>query len=57
MNYKTCTYIHDTGYFCQSAAVGGREYCCYHLLNRGRLLRMAQARVRVRGYHFSPDKL
>ncbi len=53
MNYKTCTYIHDTGYLCQSAAVGGREYCCYHLRHRGRLMRMAQARAR--GQHFHLD--
>ena len=25
--YKTCKHIHDTGYFCQSAAVTGRDYC------------------------------
>ena len=46
MKYKTCTYIHDTGYLCQSAAVGGRDYCCYHLRYRGRLMRMAQHRAR-----------
>src|SRR5271165_787945 len=44
--YKTCTHIHDNGYFCQSAAVTGRDYCCYHLRYRGRLMRMAQARAR-----------
>ena len=44
--YKTCTHIHDTGYFCQSAAVTGRDYCCYHLRYRGRLMRMAQSRAR-----------
>jgi hypothetical protein len=44
--YKTCTYIHDTGYLCQSAAVGGRDYCCFHLRYRGRLMRMAQYRAR-----------
>src|SRR5450755_3594820 len=46
MEYKTCTYIHDTGYLCQSAAVGGREYCCYHLRHRGRQMRMAKQRAR-----------
>jgi hypothetical protein len=45
MNYKTCTYIHDTGYLCQSAAVGGREYCCYHLRHLGRQMRMAKQRA------------
>ncbi len=44
--YKTCKHIHDTGYFCQSAAVTGRDYCCYHLRHRGRLMRMAQYRTR-----------
>ncbi len=46
MEYKTCKHIHDTGYFCQSAAVTGRDYCCYHLRQRGRLMRMAQYRAR-----------
>ena len=53
MNYKTCTYIHDTGYLCESAAVGGRDYCCFHLRYRGCLMRMAQARAR--GHHFHLD--
>src|SRR5271166_1731539 len=53
MKYKTCTYVHDTGYLCQSAAVGGRDYCCFHLRYRGRLMRMAQARAR--GQHFHLD--
>jgi hypothetical protein len=46
MEYKTCNHVHDNGYFCQSAAVTGRDYCCYHLRYRGRLMRMAQARAR-----------
>src|SRR5271166_2715809 len=46
MEYKTCTYIHDTGYLCQSAAVGGREYCCYHLRHLGREMRRAKQRAR-----------
>src|SRR5271165_5149504 len=53
MKYKTCNYVHDTGYLCQSAAVGGRDYCCFHLRYRGRLMRMAQARAR--GQHFHLD--
>jgi hypothetical protein len=53
MNYRTCTHIHDTGYSCQSAAVGGREYCCFHLRYRGRQMRRAQ--VHARGQHFSLD--
>jgi hypothetical protein len=46
MEYKTCTFIQDNGYFCQSAAVGGREYCCYHLRHRGRQMRIAKQRAR-----------
>ena len=44
--YKTCKHVHDNGYLCQSAAVGGRDYCCHHLRYRGRLMRMAQYRAR-----------
>src|SRR5271157_2585310 len=51
MKYKTCTYVHDTGYLCGSAAVTGRDYCCYHLRYRGRLMRMAQARARGERFH------
>ena len=51
MKYKTCNFVHDTGYLCQSAAVGGRDYCCYHLRHRGRLMRMAQARARNQQFH------
>ncbi len=46
MTYKTCTHVHDNGHYCQSAAASGRDYCCYHLRHRGRLMRMAQARAR-----------
>ena len=51
VKYRTCNFVHDNGYFCQSAAVGGREYCCYHLRHRGRLMRMAQARARSQSFH------
>ena len=46
MTYKTCTHVHDNGHYCQSAAVAGRDFCCYHLRHRGRLMRMAQYRAR-----------
>ncbi len=52
MSYKTCNHVHDNGYFCESAAVKGRDYCCYHLRYRGRLMRMAQARARNQRYLF-----
>src|SRR5664279_6505052 len=51
MNYKTCTYVQDTGYLCQSAAVGGRDYCCFHLRYRGRQMRRAQYRARGERFH------
>ena len=51
MKYRTCNFVHDTGYLCQSAAVGGRDYCCYHLRHRGRLMRMAQARAHSQHFH------
>ena len=53
MNYKTCNHLYDDGNHCGSAAVTGRDYCCYHLRYRGRLMRMAQARAR--GQHFHLD--
>src|ERR1035438_7314082 len=46
MKFKTCTFVNDTGYLCQSAAVGGREYCCYHLRHLGRQMRRAKQRAR-----------
>ena len=46
MNFKTCTYTHDTGRHCKSAAVTGRAFCGYHLNYRGRLMRMARYRAR-----------
>jgi hypothetical protein len=44
--YKTCTYIHDDGNICNSAAVTDRNLCLYHLSHRARLMRMAQYRAR-----------
>ncbi len=38
-----CTYIHDDGRSCRSAAVRGRNFCLFHLRHRGNLMRMAQA--------------
>ena len=50
MEYRTCTYIHDDGGICNSAAVTDRNLCLYHLRHRARLMRMAQ--YRARGKHF-----
>jgi len=46
MEYRTCTYIHDDGGICNSAAVTDRNLCLYHLRHRARLMRMAQYRAR-----------
>ena len=46
MEFRTCTYIHDDGNLCNSAAVTDRNLCFYHLDHRARLMRMAQYRAR-----------
>ncbi len=46
MEYRTCTYIHDDGGICKSAAVTDRNLCLNHLRHRARLMRMAQYRAR-----------
>jgi len=43
---KTCHHIKEDGRRCGSAAVTDRDYCHFHLLIRGRRLKMAQARAR-----------
>ena len=43
--FPLCTYIHDDGHHCRSAAVRGQQFCLYHLRHRGRLMRMAQSRA------------
>ena len=43
--FPLCTYLHDDGHQCRSAAVRGRQFCLYHLRHRGRLMRMAQSRA------------
>ncbi len=45
MEYRTCTYIHDDGGICSSAAVTDRNLCLNHLRHRARLMRMAQYRA------------
>jgi hypothetical protein len=46
MEYRTCTYIHDDGRICNSAAVTDRNLCLYHLRHRARLMRMAKYHAR-----------
>src|SRR5271157_2194414 len=43
---QTCSHIRENGAFCQSVALRGREYCRFHLRERGRCLEMARARAR-----------
>jgi len=43
---QTCNHIRENGAFCQSVALRGREYCRFHLRERGRRLKMARARAR-----------
>lgn len=43
---KTCRHIRENGAFCGSIAAKGRDYCPYHLRERGRRLKMARARAR-----------
>ena len=46
MEFRTCTFLHDDGNLCNSAAVTDRNLCFYHLDHRARLMRMAQYRAR-----------
>src|SRR5271157_3583721 len=48
---KTCNHIRENGAFCQSVALRGREYCRFHLRERGRRLKMARARARGERWH------
>ncbi len=43
---KTCGQLRENGRLCGSIAVSGRDYCCFHLQDRGRRLRMARNRAR-----------
>jgi hypothetical protein len=50
MEIRTCTFIHDDGNLCNSAAVTDRNLCLYHLSHRVRLMRMAQYRARAQRF-------
>ena len=45
MKLNTCHHSFDNGSFCKSPALRGRDYCCYHLNHRGRLMRIARKRA------------
>ncbi|HVP49960.1 MAG TPA: hypothetical protein VMT56_01930 [Candidatus Bathyarchaeia archaeon] len=43
MQYPTCRHVKEDGIYCGSPAVRNRQYCYYHLMQRGRRLRRALA--------------
>ena len=45
MELKTCHHSFDNGSFSKAPALRGRDYCCYHLNHRGRLMRIARERA------------
>jgi hypothetical protein len=46
LEYRTCNHVKEDGTFCGSPALDGRDYCYYHLTQRGRRMHRAQARRR-----------
>ena len=42
----TCRHLKENGCMCGSLAISGRDYCGFHLRERGRRLKMARARAR-----------
>ncbi len=43
MQYETCRHIKEDGTYCGSPSLKERQYCYYHLMQRGRRLRRARA--------------
>ena len=43
MQYETCRHVKEDGTYCGSPSLRDREYCYYHLTERGRRLRRARA--------------
>ncbi len=43
MQYETCSHIKEDGTYCGSPSLKNRQYCYYHLMQRGRRLRRARA--------------
>jgi hypothetical protein len=46
MPFETCSHVKEDGTYCDSPALRGRRYCYYHLMQRGRRLRLALAQGR-----------
>ncbi len=46
MSFETCSHVKEDGVYCDSPALRGRKYCYYHLMQRGRRLRLALAQGR-----------
>jgi hypothetical protein len=46
MPFETCRHVKEDGAYCSSPALRGRKYCYYHLMQRGRRLRLALAQGR-----------
>jgi hypothetical protein len=46
MSFETCSHVKEDGAYCDSPALRGRKYCYYHLMQRGRRLRLALAQGR-----------
>jgi hypothetical protein len=46
MPFETCSHVKEDGVYCDSPALRGRKYCYYHLMQRGRRLRLALAQGR-----------
>ena len=42
----TCRHLKENGCLCGSLAISGRDFCGFHLRDRGRRLKMARARAR-----------
>jgi hypothetical protein len=49
---RTCHHTYETGGACNSAAARDHKYCAFHLRQRARLMRMAQARARAERFDF-----
>jgi hypothetical protein len=43
---RRCRHLKENGCFCGSLAISGRDFCGFHLRERGRRLKMARARAR-----------
>ena len=46
MSFETCNHVKEDGVYCDSPALRRRKYCYYHLMQRGRRLRVALAQAR-----------